>query len=322
MQNKVRILTILLLIIPTAILLCACSDVKSNVATSTTVSATVFVTTSVTPTAEHTTVSLDNPPSTMPQEEDFILASAGICYDLTGGRILYEKNTSDKVYPASMTKLMTALLMSEYGKNHTFVTGDEIYLIDPQSSIAFLVEGIEMNLYQALAALMIPSGNDAAYMAAVNIARLRGGEMDNETALSYFVDMMNDKAAALGMTNTHFTCPDGIHNDDHYTTADDFLKLAIAVSHNQDILSVSGISHLSLYAESGEYFEWDNGNPLYSDEYDIVGLKSGYTDEAGRCFCALNVDSQTGRETIAVVFGEEDTATRDNDIIRLIELNK
>lgn len=283
------------------------------------ITSTTAITTTMATTAAFTT-------TTEPKkdyDEDYVESPTAICYDVKSGEILYEKNAGSLVYPASMTKMMTALLVSEYGQMHKFVVGDEIEMIDPQSSVAFLSKGLVLDLHQILLALIVPSGNDAAYTAAVNIARLVGGDMSNEAAIAYFAKMMNAKALELGMEHTNFICPDGFHDDNHYTTARDFLKLAVAVSHNEDFLSATGISYIEVIIESGQYFAWENGNSLYKNkDYNVIGLKSGYTDEAGRCFCALDKDEKSGRETIAIVFGSENLTMRDTDITKLLDLNK
>ena len=142
--------------------------------------------------------------------------------NVTDNKVLYSKNENEKCYPASLTKLVTALVAMDYAAADTPITvGNEIYMIDPASSRAYLTVGTRLTKEQLLQALLLPSGNDAAYAMAVQVGRLIANDsaLSNQAALDLFISKMNEKAASLGCTGTHFANPDGIHRDDHYTTA-------------------------------------------------------------------------------------------------------
>ena len=149
------------------------------------------------------------------------------------GAILYEKDAHDQLYPASITKIMTALLAMEYNQPDTQVTiTEEDLALEDGSQMSGLAVGDTVTMDQLFHALLIYSANDAA----MAIARQVGGSVEN------FVQMMNDKAASLAMTGTHFANPHGLHDENHYTTAYDvYLMLYAAYQHTefQNTMSMS-----------------------------------------------------------------------------------
>lgn len=152
-----------------------------------------------------------------------------VLYDMTEDKILFQKNGSKKCYPASTTKMLTAIVSSKIIDKDTVITvGDEIELIGEDSSTAGLVKGMKMTFETLIDALLLPSGNDAAYTIAVNSARIYSGDetLSNEEAVKLFVELMNDAAKQIGCKNTHFVTPDGWHDDNHYTTAEDLARIA------------------------------------------------------------------------------------------------
>ena len=152
-------------------------------------------------------------------------------YDVTSDKVLYEKNADTRCYPASTTKILTCLVTLKYAQSSTvFTVGNEIRLIDPQSSRAYLQIGQRLDLQTMLEAIMLPSGNDAAYTAAANIGRIIAGDqnLDASAAIKRFCSEMNKMAAELGAKDSHFENPDGIHQANHYTTAHDLALIAKA----------------------------------------------------------------------------------------------
>ncbi|HLS52547.1 MAG TPA: serine hydrolase, partial [Tissierellaceae bacterium] len=149
--------------------------------------------------------------------DDLSLNGEGaILIDYDSGRILYEKNAHKKLYPASTTKMMTAILTLEHGKMDDMVTIDpEIIGMTEGSHIALDYDEV-MSVEDLLHALMIASANDAA----AALGKYVAGSIDG------FVKMMNDKARELGATNTNFTNPSGLHDDNHYSTAYDLYLIA------------------------------------------------------------------------------------------------
>lgn len=240
-----------------------------------------------------------NPPETTapPVEEpaiddNFVKCKAAICYDITNEKIIYEKNADDKIYPASLTKLLTALTAINYtSSDYIYYVGSEIELVEPDSSMAWLYEGTYIDREGILTAMLAPSGNDAAYVIAVNVARKVYGENLSDTeAAEYFGVLMTDYAKYIGAENSNFVVPDGYHNDDHYTTARDMLKIAIASAGSETICNITKEPEPLVYDEHGNWLSWTNGNKLLEDDtipYNVYGLKTGFTDEAGFCFIGL-----------------------------------
>ncbi|MBQ9859679.1 MAG: D-alanyl-D-alanine carboxypeptidase [Clostridia bacterium] len=250
-----------------------------------------------------------------------------ILYDATEEEVLYQKQADVKCYPASLTKLMTAIVAVEHAAADTvFTVGDEVHMIDPGSSRAYLTVGTRLSLSHLLQALLLPSGNDAAYVAAVGVGRLIAGNetLSNSEALALFVKKMNEKAAALGCKGTHFANPDGIHRDDHYTTAADMLKISVAALDYPLIAETVRMpeSHVTLL--SGQTVNWHNTNKLVQTDtiytYDgIIGLKTGSTDQAGYCLAAGA--TRDGKTSLVIVMGAGQESNRFDDSAGLLDLS-
>ena len=168
---------------------------------------------------------------------------AGMLISMDTGDVLYEKNADEKVYPASITKLMTALIMVENipdleNTKIPYTWDAHQRILGTGSVVLNLKVGEEITAKDALAALLIPSCGDVAYA----IAEYVGGTTEN------FVDMMNKKTEELGLSNTHFTNPVGLHDDDLYTTARDIYKIASAAFENEDIKDVISKSRYTVSA--------------------------------------------------------------------------
>lgn len=232
-----------------------------------------------------------------------LVAEAVILIDVASGKVLYEKNADLPMYPASTTKIMTALLLLEHAELSEIITvGEEIRRIGPGSSTAKLKIGDELTVAELVYALMLPSGNDASYTAAVFVARKGSGfaEMDIDDALVVFAEMMNQRAQELGAENTNFTVPDGYHTPQHYSSARDLALITLEAIKNEFITEV---------ARSPEYFwqggYWTNTNRMLQQDAPgayypwATGFKTGYTREAGHCFVATA--TANGREVVGVV---------------------
>ena len=159
-----------------------------------------------------------------------INAKSAILIDPANGDILYEKNIKDKAYPASITKLMTALLVIENAKLSDTVTASESAfsdLSDAGSSVG-IKEGETMSVENLLICLMVASANEAANILAEHVA----GSVDK------FVEMMNARASELGCENTHFVNTHGLHDDDHYTCAYDITLIAREAQKHQELVKI------------------------------------------------------------------------------------
>lgn len=243
------------------------------------------------------------------------------------GRVLYKKNENAKCYPASLTKLLTAIVALEHASADAEITvGNEITMIDPYSSRAYLTVGTRLTMEHLIQALLLPSGNDAAYVLAADGGRRIAGDanLSNADAIDRFCQEMNKKAKALGCTNTHFANPDGIHRDDHYTTAADMLIIAAAALKNDVIARTVSQPQVNVTFLSGQSVTWKNSNRLVQQQNvytyaGATGLKTGTTDEAGYCLAASA--TRDGRTSIAIVMGSETENGRWEDAGGLLDIS-
>ena len=235
-----------------------------------------------------------------------INSSSAILINAKNGEILYEYNAHDKSYPASTTKVLTALLALENENDYSkeiIPSHYAIYSVKVGSSIAYFSEGENLTFDQVMYGLLLPSGNDAANIIAEEI----GGSISN------FVSMMNDRAIELGAKNTQFTNPSGAHDNNHYTTAYDlslFAREAMKHEKFREIVSSSSYTMPSTNRSSTER-KFTNTNKLLSPnnqyyyEY-ATGMKTGYTSNARNCL--ISSASRNGIDLIAVVLGGTTTA--------------
>lgn len=202
-----------------------------------------------------------------------ISAKASIIIEAQSGKVIAGKNEYEMLPMASTTKIMTTLLLIESGGL------DEEFKVDNN---AIMVEGSSMGLCEddivtkrALCyGMMLPSGNDAANETAV----LLGGTAEK------FADMMNEKAEQLGLLDTHFVTPSGLHDEKHYSTAYDMAKLTREALKNDTFREICGTSSKKLSFGNPPYERWlVNTNKLLALYDGCIGVKTGFTDEAGRC---------------------------------------
>ncbi len=239
----------------------------------------------------------------------------------SNGGIIFQKNTYERCYPASLTKLITAVTAERYvEEDHLFTVGDELELVKPGSSIAYLEKGDVLDFITLVDALMLPSGNDAAYVMAVGVGRAYTGDdnLSAEQALDVFADLMNSTAKDLGCKDSNFIVPDGFHDENHYTTVSDMLKIALYASELDIVMNSVGKSTARHVFYSGRDVTWENTNMLLRagcEFYypDAFGLKTGATNEAGRCLAAIA--EKDGREVIVVTMYALSDADRYNDVI-------
>ena len=248
-----------------------------------------------------------------------------VMYDVQGRQVLYSKNADEKAYPASTTKIMTAAMMMEYtDKDTIFKAGDEQKLVQPGSSLAYLNVGSELDRDMILDAIMLPSGNDASYCAAAVTGRIIAGKDDlpADEAVNVFINTMNEKIKEIGCKNTNFTCPDGFHDDNHYTTAMDLLRMTLYSENFPEIAASGKKTYREVEFLTGEYIYWNNSNKLIQPDNDYyypyaTGLKTGMTDYSGHCVVATA--ERFGHELIIVTLGSENAAVRWNDTIALFD---
>lgn len=211
-------------------------------------------------------------------------ATAAMLVEMNSGTVVYEKNADDKVYPASLTKIMTCMLALELCKDlaeEVTVTESALAGLDPDGSTASLQVGEVLTMEDLLYCIMLPSANDACCVVAEHL----GGTIDA------FVEKMNEKAQALGCTGTHFANPDGLHDDDHYTTARDLRLITEAALQNETFRTIVSTAVYEVPAtnlsdkrivHTTNYLMSTAINPDYYYEK-AKGVKTGYTSKAGRC---------------------------------------
>ena len=243
------------------------------------------------------------------QSQDIsILSRYAVVYDRSSGKVLWGKNENTPVPMASTTKIMTALVMLE---NIGIDRLDEQIIVSKDAANTIgsrlgLHTGDIITYNDLLYGLMLCSGNDAAVQIAISIA----GSVPN------FVELMNQKALNLGLTNTHFITPHGLDRDDHYTTA---LELAIITDNalkNPKILQVVSTKEYTVNI-NGYPKTLLNTNELLGYLEGVNGVKTGYTSKAGRCL--VTSTSRDGFDIITVVLGADTRKIRTQDSIKLIE---
>ncbi len=248
-------------------------------------------------------------PSVCAAQEPVISAENTILIEQTTGKVLFAKNQDARTYPASTTKIMTALLALERGKLQDTVTvGDEVKTIKLDSSKAALKPGQHITLANLLKGLMLPSGNDAAMTIAVYIGRKTAGNrsMAADKAVQRFVDLMNARAKELGTTGTHFVNPHGYHNAAHYTTAHDLALIArqaMKSRYFREVVQMRTAAATGIGKVNGTAM-WVNTNKLIKPGgkfyyHYATGIKTGHTDEAG--YCLVSSAAKGGMKVIAVV---------------------
>ena len=276
-------------------------------------------------TAPHTTA----PPETEMVEETepgyALTARNAFVYDVAAEEYRFVLGDMDApVYPASLTKLFTGWVALELLDPKEFVTcGEETAWIDPDSSRAWVSPGDTMQVERLIQGMMMQSGNDAAYATAVAAGRALGGKtLSPETALAGFMGYVNRRAGELGLTGTHFITPDGIHDENHYTTCRDLLKMALLVLEQPLLRHYTGISEARVMYENGEFYTYKSTNwllhpnsPYYCP--DACGMKTGTTKAAGSCLIALFHNGD--RYIVIGVLGCPKYEDRFNDALFLYE---
>lgn len=215
--------------------------------------------------------------------EPGVSASCAILVDAESGRVLMEKNADEERAIASITKLMTALVAVESTSDLDRTVTIEKEWTQAEGSSMYLREGEKLTLRELLYGLLLVSGNDAA----LAIAGFCAGDTDT------FVEWMNLRAQELGMEHTHFVNPNGLPAEGHYSTAADMAKLAIVVMEQPDLAEIVGTKSVTMAGRT-----MTNHNKLLWRYEGCVGMKTGYTDAAGRTL--VSCAERDGQRLIAV----------------------
>ncbi|MFD2209013.1 D-alanyl-D-alanine carboxypeptidase family protein [Virgibacillus halophilus] len=220
-----------------------------------------------------------------------VSARNAILMDQKTGNILFEKDADEKRPIASITKIMTAIVAIESGMLEEQATASRKAVYTEGSSI-YLEQGEKMTIKDLVYGLMLRSGNDAA----VAISEHIGGSEEG------FVYLMNEKARWLGMTNTHFKNPHGLHEKGHYSTAHD---MAILMRYAMSNKLFRAVTAAKVYKAENRSYAWGNKNKLLTKYYDAcVGGKTGYTKVAGRTL--VSAAEKEGVKLIAVTLQASD----------------
>lgn len=209
----------------------------------------------------------------VPMRADAVSAKAYILMDAQTGEVIIAKNERARLPMASTTKIMTTLLTLESGDLDSEFVIDDRALLTEGSSMG-LCSGDEVTKRELCFGMMLPSGNDAANASALKLS----GEYTD------FADMMNDRARRIGMKNTSFVTPSGLHDKEHYSTAHDMALLTREALKNGDFREICKTKSIRLSSENWQCDKYlTNSNKLLTKYEYCIGVKTGFTDEAGRC---------------------------------------
>ncbi|WP_341283018.1 D-alanyl-D-alanine carboxypeptidase family protein [Paenibacillus sp. FSL H8-0537] len=238
-------------------------------------------------------------------------ARSAILMDADSGTIIYEKNSHDQLPPASITKIMTMLLIMEALADGKLKLTDKVQTSEYASSMGgsqiFLEPGEEMSVDDMIKGIALASGNDAS----VAMAEKLGGTEEQ------FVAMMNEKAKQLGLKETHFANCNGLPSKDHYSSAHDIAVMSRELLGHTDITKYTGMYQDYLRKTSEKPFWLVNTNKLVRFYSGADGLKTGFTNEAK--FCLSATARRDGLRVIAVVMGEPNTKTRNTEVSQMFD---
>ncbi|QOY35956.1 D-alanyl-D-alanine carboxypeptidase family protein [Anaerobacillus isosaccharinicus] len=238
-------------------------------------------------------------------------SSSAILMERDTGTILFEKNSDEQLPPASMTKIMTMLLIMEALDQGKITLDEKVRTSERAASMGgsqiFLEVGEEMTLEEMLKGIAIASGNDASVAMAEHLA----GSEEN------FITMMNDKAKSLGLSNTNFMNSNGLPAENHYTTAYDLAVISKELLKYEDILAYTSLYEDYLREGTDKKFWLVNTNKLVKFYPGVDGLKTGFTREA--MYCLTVTAKKNDMRVIAVVMGAKTPKERNRQITEMLD---
>lgn len=238
-------------------------------------------------------------------------AKSAILLEPTTGEIIFDKNSHEKLHPASMTKMMSMLLIIEAIENGV-ISWDEMVTVSENAasmggSQILLEVGEQMSVEDLFKGIAVASGNDAV----VALSEKIGGTE------AIFVDMMNEKVNELGLTDTHFENPHGLDSDNHYSSAYDMAMIGKELIKHEKVLEFTKIYEDYLRKDTDRKIWLVNTNKLVRFYDGVDGLKTGYTSSAGYC---LTATAKKGNSRfLAVVMGEEDSKIRNQEVSEMLD---
>lgn len=254
------------------------------------------------------------------QSDSYILAEAGGFFDITGQEVIYGKNLYQTMNPASLTKVMTALVALKYGNlSDTVVVTENAMVKESGAQTAGFKVGDIMSLEQAINIMMVCSANDAALTVAEHV----GGSVGD------FVNLMNMEAQRIGATGTHFTNPHGLTDEEHKTTPYDmYLIFNEALKNDTFKAIINQVAYTTQYSDAAgnlKDFSSDSTNLFFKGTYEtpsdimVLGGKTGTTNAAGSCLMIYAKDSNN-HYYISVVLNAPDRETVYKDTVSLLAL--
>lgn len=238
-------------------------------------------------------------------------AKSAIMLEASTGKIIFEKNANEKLPMASMTKMMTLLIIMENIENGNIKWSDSVITSEHAASMGgsqiFLEVGEEMTVEELVKGICIASGNDAA----VAMAEKIGGTEEE------FVKLMNKKAKELQLKNTNFTNACGLDSDKHYSSAHDMAIIGKELVKYDKILEYTGTYEDYLRKNTDKSFWLVNTNKLVRYYKGVDGLKTGYTEKAG--FCITTTAKKDNMRLITVVMGEPSTKIRNAETTSMLD---
>jgi D-alanyl-D-alanine carboxypeptidase (penicillin-binding protein 5/6) len=248
---------------------------------------------------------------------EHIRAEGALLMDADTGEVLFYKNDKKRLYPASTTKILTALIAIEQGNLKDVVTvGAEVNPEESEESSAGLKVGDKLALNDLIAALLLPSGNDAARAIAVYIARNDSNNpaLSTKESIDYFANLMNKKAEELGASDSHFMNPHGLHHSNHYSTAHDLAIIAREAMQSAVFRKIAKTTSYSVHSGGKMTValkSFLNRNQLLqkvSPNYfaGATGIKTGFTDQAGYCLISSATRDQINLIAVTLHSTEKD----------------
>ena len=246
-----------------------------------------------------------------------------VVYDGAKDRILYRKGGDRVIYPASTTKLLTILAsLKVLNPGEIVHPGDELSLLDEDSSVAGVDEDHALTVEMLVEAMLLPSGNDAAYvLAAAAGERISEGLVSGADAVPVFLAFMEEYGRSIGLVGTHFIVPDGLAFEEHYTTLEDMILIGKAAMKCPLIRRYAATARDDVTYASGHTNTWTNTNPLLHPDSPwyrpaVTGLKTGYLRH-NSCIL-LSVDAKDSYYLVGL-FGAEDSDMRCADAIKIVD---
>ena len=243
-------------------------------------------------------------------EELAFNSESALLMEVSTGKVLYEKNADKKLAPASMTKVMSMLLIMEAIDSGRLSFEDEVIISDNASGMGgsqiFLQTGEKYKVHELLKGIAIASGNDAVVAMAEKVSG----------SVSAFVNAMNEKAKDLGLKNTHFDNPHGLESENHYTTARDMSIMAKELLKHERILEYTSLYEDYLKKPDGSSIWLVNTNRLVRFYEGVDGLKTGFTNQAG--YCITTTAKKGNMRLLSVVMNAETSDLRSKDTVNML----